>query len=147
MSKISVRPSVIIIKENKLLVVHSTYNDEDFFLLPGGGIDDTETIYECAIREVKEETNQDVDIIKVVYLNDYIVDSGRCLNIYLLGKLKSNSEITHLKDPCISENKIKKAEWVELDKLLQLDFRPKKLIEKIKKDMPEFNNSDNFFRS
>ena len=145
MTKISVRPSVIVLKDNKLLVVHSTYNSEDCFLLPGGGIEGDETIYECAIRETKEETNQDIEIVKVAYLNDYITNFGRCLNIYLLGKLKNNSETTHLRDPCINENKIKKAEWIDIDKLLELDFRPKELIERIKKDMPNFNVNDNFF--
>jgi len=145
MTKISVRPSVIVLKDNKLLVVHSTYNSEDYFLLPGGGIEGNETIYECAIRETKEETNQDIKIIKVAYLNDYITDKGRCLNIYLLGRLKNYKETTHLKDPCINENKIKKAEWINIDKLLELDFRPKELIERIKNDMPEFNVDDNFF--
>lgn len=146
MTIISVRPSVIILKNNKLLVVHSTYHNEDYFLLPGGGIEGNETIFECAIRETKEETNQDIEIIKVVYLNDYITDKGRCLNIYLLGKLKNYKETTHHKDPCINENKIKKAEWIDLDKLLELDFRPKELIERIKKDMPDFNSEDNYFK-
>ena len=145
MTKISVRPSVIVLQNNKLLVVHSKYNKEEFYLLPGGGIENNETIFRCAIREVKEETNQEVEIIKIVYLNDYITRDGRCINIHLLGRLVGEHELTHGKDPDLSKGKIREATWMSIDKLKNLDFRPKELILRIDKDMPRFNSEDNYF--
>jgi len=55
MEKVFIRPSsrAIIIKHNKILMVHSKmYN---YYKFPGGGIDDGETNIDALIRETKEE--------------------------------------------------------------------------------------------
>ena len=52
--------------DDKLLVVRREAHDADLggaWELPGGGVDDGETIQQGAIRELKEETNLDVDEI------------------------------------------------------------------------------------
>lgn len=55
---------IAVFKDGKLLVVRRVAHD-DFLAgeweLPGGGVDDGETIEQGAIRELKEETNLDVE--------------------------------------------------------------------------------------
>lgn len=48
-------------KENVLLV----YNKEGLWLLPGGTVEEGEGVLDTLVREVKEETNRDVDINSV----------------------------------------------------------------------------------
>ena len=54
----------IIVKDNKLLVLHKLNNHT--LQLPGGGINDNENAKSATIREVKEETNA------VVKINHYL---------------------------------------------------------------------------
>jgi len=52
--------SLLIIKyENKFLVVFDKW--KNIWELPGGSIEKTETPRECALRELKEETNQEIN--------------------------------------------------------------------------------------
>lgn len=55
---------IAVIKDGKILVVRRVAHDETLageWELPGGGVDSDETIEQGAIRELKEETNLEVD--------------------------------------------------------------------------------------
>jgi len=145
MGKISVRPSAIVLKDGKLLVVKSEYNGQTFYLLPGGGIEEGETILQCAERETREETNIIVKAKKLTYLNDFIPEGGHCLNVYILAEVVSGSKATHEKDPDLKKGNVKKAEWKTLAELENLDFRPKELIKRIIRDAPKFSSENNYF--
>ncbi len=53
--------SALIIKNNKVLLVH--HKKLGVWLYPGGHVEDTETPDEALVREVKEETGLDIEII------------------------------------------------------------------------------------
>ena len=55
--------SVFVLNADKVLLLKQTKSK--YWLLPGGHIDDGELPHEAAIREVKEETNLDIEIIQV----------------------------------------------------------------------------------
>lgn len=57
----------IIVKENKIYFIHRIKNKEDYYVFPGGGLENTETIQDGLERELKEEINIKVDIIKELY--------------------------------------------------------------------------------
>lgn len=52
----------VIIKDGKLLV--SKDNKDDFYKIPGGTVEEGEELEGVCVREVKEETNADIDIIE-----------------------------------------------------------------------------------
>jgi ADP-ribose pyrophosphatase YjhB (NUDIX family) len=62
----SVVPSVTAVVEDdgKILLIHKT--DNDLWALPGGGHDPGESIRDTVVREVREETGYDVDVIGIV---------------------------------------------------------------------------------
>ena len=60
MARTNVRVSAIILDKDKILLMHRKKNGEEYWVFPGGGMEDTETQMEGIIREVKEETNLDV---------------------------------------------------------------------------------------
>ena len=65
----SVVPSVtaVIVNElGQLLLIHKT--DNDLWALPGGGHEAGETIAETVVREVREETGIDVQVVDLVGL-------------------------------------------------------------------------------
>ncbi len=84
------RVSVIIIneKEEILLVQHRKAN-RLYWVLPGGRIEYGEDFATCAVRELKEETNLDIEFGKVVYLSEAIAPdrSRHIINIYATGKV------------------------------------------------------------
>ncbi len=54
------RAGVIITKNNQILLIHRRKNGLEYFVLPGGGVEQGETPEQAAIREAKEETGLDV---------------------------------------------------------------------------------------
>jgi len=49
-----------IIKDDKLLLIHRFKNGDEYWVIPGGGVEDEENLNEALIREVKEETSLDL---------------------------------------------------------------------------------------
>lgn len=102
----SVVPSttaVVVDEHNRIVLVHR--RDNDLWALPGGGMDLGESIVDCAVREVKEETGLDVEVTGLigVYTNPHHVmayDDGEvrqqfslCFTTRLLGgDLHTDSE-------------------------------------------------------
>src|SRR5512143_2247708 len=55
---------VAVINEGKLLLTKR--EDFEVWCLPGGGVEDGESLAEAAIREAKEETGVDVELTRLV---------------------------------------------------------------------------------
>ena len=59
--------AVLVEKDGKfLLAERNKENYNGYWIIPGGGVKFGETIIDAAIREIKEETNLDVEIIKLI---------------------------------------------------------------------------------
>lgn len=58
---------VVIFRGEKLLVIHRRREGDEFFVLPGGTIEEGESLVETAVREAKEETNLDVTIAEELF--------------------------------------------------------------------------------
>jgi 8-oxo-dGTP pyrophosphatase MutT (NUDIX family) len=54
------RVGAVIIKDDKVLLIHRLKNGSEYWVLPGGGIEDGENVDEALRREVKEETSLDL---------------------------------------------------------------------------------------
>ena len=140
MGKISVRPCAVVIKDNAVLCVKSTYDKETFYLFPGGGPEAGEVLAECAARETLEETNLKINIKRLLYVNDYIRDKEkdlRCLNVFFLGEIAEDAKVHNENDPCKHLDIIKEVVWIPLEEFHTIDFRPKELTLRLKKDFKD----------
>ncbi|MCF7924143.1 MAG: NUDIX hydrolase [Candidatus Izimaplasma sp.] len=64
----------IIVKNNQVLLLYSS--QLNYYMLPGGRIENSETPEECIVREVKEETGYEVVIDqKTLIIKEYYQDS------------------------------------------------------------------------
>ena len=128
---INVGATILIFNEDKelLLNLRSDTNDQG---IPGGGKELNETLEECAIRELKEETNldtNDLELVTVLSGNEYYQypndDEVDC--VIALYQVKNYSG--ELK---INDGESKRLDYFSLDNLPELESRAKAIIDKIK---------------
>lgn len=133
---IKVGIGVVIVKDNKILLGHRVsisldtggIYEPDSFTCPGGKQEYEETIFDCAKRETKEETNLDIDDLKILGALDDISTDRHYITITVL----ANSFKGELK--VMEEDKIDKWEWFSLDNLPANLYSPsKKSIDLYKK--------------
>lgn len=125
--------STVLIFNNKNELLLNLRSDSNDWGIPGGGKEINETLEECAIRELKEETNLDTNDLELVtilsgkdyyykYPNDDEVDC-----VITLFQVKNYSGELNIND-----GESKKLEFFSLDNLPKLESRAKAIIDKIK---------------
>ncbi|KRF28948.1 NUDIX hydrolase [Phycicoccus sp. Soil802] len=121
----SVVPSVVAIvrdDDGRVLMIHKSDNDK--WALPGGGHEIGESIAETVVREVKEETGYDVEVVGIsgTYTNPHHLmayDDGEVrqqFSIAFRAKLIGGSPRT--------SSESKQVRWVPPMELADLDIHP-----------------------
>lgn len=114
-----------LINNNKVVIIKYTIeNNNGFYDIPGGKIEDNETSIDAAIREFKEETTMEIRNLK--YAGNLIVeypDRVFDFDIYLTNEYSGT--------PSKTEDNI--AEWIDIDELLKKDklFSVVNLLDKV----------------
>ena len=122
----------IIIKDNKLLVFfrRKKKNGKEiiYYAIPGGHLEDGETLEETCIREIKEELNLDIEIID--YLGNIIVDNQEEYYYYVRivgGELCFGGEELERQ----SIDNYYEIRWISLDDIDNSGIRAIDLIKKV----------------
>lgn len=71
-----IRVSGILKKDDKILFVKHKKNNEEYYLLPGGGVDFGESFEIALKREFMEEVNIDVKVKDLVFVSEGIDPKG-----------------------------------------------------------------------
>ena len=123
---------VMILNENKILLGHRSKNKKDTggiyevdcWTLPGGKQEYYETFWECARREVKEETNLDIDNLELFSISDDIQPDRHYITIHIIAK-KYSGELKIMEPSKEDEWK-----WFDFNNLPENLYTPsKKFIE------------------
>jgi ADP-ribose pyrophosphatase YjhB (NUDIX family) len=67
---------VLINAHQEVLLVKEKIGHFEFVKFPGGGLHFGEGTADCILREFKEETDQDISIVKHIYTTDFFVQSA-----------------------------------------------------------------------
>ncbi|MFX1326084.1 MAG: NUDIX domain-containing protein [Promethearchaeota archaeon] len=95
MSRIMRYQGAVILNDQILLIKHRQYNDGfEYWLLPGGGIEKGETEEECVKREIKEETNLDVVVERLL-----LDIPGQANSVYRFYKTYLSKPLTYNAQP------------------------------------------------
>lgn len=102
----------IIIENNKVLLIQQTDNAWGF---PKGHVENNETEQETAIRETKEETNLDVEIIiNKKYIINYKINNEIDKEVVFFLAKKTSDKIKK------QDEEIKNIKWVDLTKAFDI---------------------------
>jgi len=135
-----INTGVILFKNDKILLVkHVDPNDGyEFWVPPGGGVQECESIYETAKREVYEETGLDVDIQETpAYIRQFISKTYKQnnLTVYLIGTIKGGIEtIKNITGKGEDEQFIKELRYFNKEEIQKINALPKILKDQLWKD-------------
>jgi ADP-ribose pyrophosphatase YjhB (NUDIX family) len=71
-----VRATAVLIEGGRILLVQQRVDDRRSWSLPGGTLESSETLGDCLVREVREETGLDVTLDRLLYVCDRL-DAAR----------------------------------------------------------------------
>lgn len=129
----NIRVGAIIFHDGQLITTKMRYNNKVFYVLPGGGVELNETIYEAIIREVKEEVDIDIINFHLVYIKETNTKVGRGVEFYFYVSNFKGEPKTGL-DPEEKESILEEVCFLNLDYLKEVVFHPKELINILEKD-------------
>src|SRR3989338_5095734 len=117
MTQIFSAVKAVIIKEGKILFIKQTVKEKEFWDLPGGRLKFGENPFETLKREVKEETNLDIEILKPVGLWWYFRERDGNQVICNTFLCSANGQVSKNVDE--EDEEIKEFKWMTKEEFLK----------------------------
>ena len=133
-NRISVK--AIIIKNDKVMLVKHVDRNKGstWWAFPGGGLEEDETIFACAEREVWEETGLKVKADKLKYVRQLLYPQIKSNIIELFvttSSIKGTETIANCKGKGSDDKLIKECKFMSKEEIKDILVLPKSLKEKI----------------
>ena len=133
----TIRVTGILIENNEILLVKQKLNDKRNWSLPGGKLERGETLEQGIIREMKEETGLDTEILNLLYLCDVSKMNHTLLHItFLLRRVGGEIELPSNQ---FDDNPINDVKYVPISSLIDYGFSHK-FIDLINHNFPNKGN-------
>ncbi len=123
--------AIIIENDKVLLMFRRKIKDgivNEYYVVPGGGTEENETLEETVIRELKEELNIDIEIIKYLGQIEYKDTIG---NYYHCKIVNGTPHLGGEELDRMSENNYYEPRWIDIKELDNLDLTAIELIKKV----------------
>ena len=129
--KLVLRSCFIVIDDDCILLIPHHYPDKTTWNIPGGKIQKNEDAESAALRELKEETGLDGQIIKLHSVTETNIPENKYQSYLFafLGTIDHNQTIIAEKH---KSGVVKSAEWIPLDKAISLDSNMREIISSVK---------------
>ncbi len=145
-----IRAAAIIVSDSKVLLMHRFNLGKEYWVFPGGGVEDKETLEQTLVRELKEEMTLDIKPGKMVYHIEYI---GLANQYYFLcgyngqePKLGANSE-EQLDTSNKKSGQVYEPVWVPLSEFKNRTIYPVEIRDVLEDDIKnDFKNNPRNWR-
>lgn len=110
--------AAVIVKDNKVFSTQRGYGEfKDLWEFPGGKINDGEKPEETVVREIKEELDTDIKVLKYITTVEHDYESFHLImDLYLCEVVKGKLELKeHESARWLSKEEIDSVEWLEAD--------------------------------
>ena len=109
--------ALIIENEGRYLVVEEYNEDQDNRLVfgnPAGHIEQNESIIEAALREGREETGCEVELLSLISINDYVKENETIYRFCFEAKIKNLPDVLKACDP---DHEILAVKWYSKEEI------------------------------
>lgn len=131
--KMKMRVAGLLFEEQKILTTKMRKNGKDYHVLPGGGVEEKESIRSALKREFLEETCLKIEEFDLAYIRELdIRNNGRGIEFYYIIKDYSG-EVDTGYDPEEKNSELKDVSFKNPENLQELRFHPEELISHIEK--------------
>ena len=124
------RVTLIIKKDNLILLVHRIKSGNEYYVFPGGGVEEGESIETAAIREAKEETSLDVKFGKEL-LSFVSPSDNRTHHCFLITEFSGDLQLGGPEIDRQSESNKYVLEWQKIEDLEKFELYPEELKNKL----------------
>ena len=123
----------IIIDDNKLLTmfrrkIKSDGTVKEYYVIPGGGLEEGETLEENVIRELKEEFNVDIEVVK--FLGTEVYDET-IANYFLCKIVSGTPKLSGEELERMTPENYYEIRYIDLNDIDNYDINAKDIIKKI----------------
>lgn len=127
-----IRACSIIVHEEKVLLLWRNINDKEYFVFPGGGKEEGETLEEATVREALEETSISVNVDKLLYR---LIDENNEHNFYLCSYVSGEPKLGNANELEISSDSNQyKPMWVDIRELPSTSLLPLEIRDRFIED-------------
>jgi len=126
------RSAVVIIKDNKVLLMYRVNKNKKYYCFPGGQPEEGETPEQTAVREVKEETTLDVTLGKLLCKIEETDSKGGTGYYYLCTKFTGTAKLSGPEKGFSCPENLYELQWIDLDKLKDLIIYPEEVVKKMR---------------
>ncbi len=127
--KMRVSSRAIIIENGKLLTMfrRKFYEGKwkEYYVIPGGGLEEGETLEENVVRELKEEMNVDIRVLKFIGNQQF---ENREDNYFLCEIIAGTPKLGGEELERMTNENYYEPRYIEIDKLEEYDIQGKELI-------------------
>lgn len=123
----------IIIEDGKLLAmfrrkVKKDGSIKEYYVIPGGGLEDGETLEENVIRELKEEFNVDIEVVKFLTTEEY---DDTIANYFLCKIVNGTPKLGGEELDRMTPENYYEIRYIDLNEIDNYDINAKDIIKKI----------------
>src|SRR5918995_2568906 len=133
-----IRVGAVVARDRSLLLVcHQKPGRDPYWVLPGGRLEPGETIPECAVREVSEETGLTAGFSGVLYVGEFLREGRHTIDIVARMELEGDGEATLGSDPEVepgTEPTLREVRWVSVEEVREIELLPASVKEALSRD-------------
>ena len=117
----SVRVAAVVVRDGRVLLARHEKRGESYWVLPGGGVEPSETVAEALVRELREEAGLEIEVGELLFVNDGYRPEAEMVAVYFAARLKG--ELPEARRS--GEKVLREVRWFAPEALTDLEVRPR----------------------